>query len=68
MREGRERTEKRSGTKISKLRVAGGGSQSDVALQVTADVLGLAAERPHTHETSALGAASLRREGVATQN
>jgi len=39
------------------LRVAGGGSQSDAAMQLTADIFGLPAERPHTWETSGLGAA-----------
>ncbi|MEC7378178.1 MAG: FGGY-family carbohydrate kinase [Pseudomonadota bacterium] len=57
LREGKERIEKRSGVKITKLRVAGGGSQSDAAMQLTADVFGLTAERPHTYETSGLGAA-----------
>ena len=57
LREGRERIEKRSGVKMRSLRVAGGGSQSDVAMQLTADIFGLPAERPHTYETSGLGAA-----------
>ncbi|HEY9119789.1 MAG TPA: FGGY-family carbohydrate kinase, partial [Marinobacter sp.] len=57
LREGKERIEKRSGVPIRKLRVAGGGSQSDAAMQLTADVFGLPAERPHTYETSGLGAA-----------
>lgn len=57
MREGAERTEKRSGVKITELRVAGGGSQSDAALQITADVFGLPASRPATYEASGLGAA-----------
>ncbi len=57
LREGKERIEKRSGIPIRKLRVAGGGSQSDAAMQLTADVFGLPAERPHTYETSGLGAA-----------
>jgi len=57
LREGKEKIEKRSGIKIRKLRVAGGGSQSDAAMQLTADVFGLPAERPHTYETSGLGAA-----------
>ncbi|AXS81811.1 FGGY-family carbohydrate kinase [Marinobacter sp. Arc7-DN-1] len=57
LREGKEKIEKRSGVKIKKLRVAGGGSQSDAAMQLTADVFGLPAERPHTYETSGLGAA-----------
>ena len=57
LREGRERIEKRSGVRMERLRVAGGGSQSDVAMQLTADIFGLPAERPHTYETSGLGAA-----------
>ncbi|AYC33456.1 carbohydrate kinase [Pseudomonas cavernae] len=57
LRQGKERIEKRSGSKISRLRVSGGGSQSDAAMQLTADIFGLPAERPHTYETSGLGAA-----------
>lgn len=57
LREGAERCEKRSGTKIESLRVAGGGSRSDVAMQITADVFGLPAARPHVDEASGLGAA-----------
>ena len=57
LREGKERIEKRSKTHITQVRVAGGGSQSDAAMQITADILGLPAERPHTFETSGLGAA-----------
>lgn len=57
LREGKEKIQKRSGVAITKLRVAGGGSQSDAAMQLTADVFGLPAERPHTYETSGLGAA-----------
>ena len=48
---------KRSGTPIVRLRVAGGGSQSDAAMQLTADIFGLPAERPHVYEASGLGAA-----------
>lgn len=57
LREGAERTVKRSGVPITALRVAGGGSQSDQAMQVTADIFGLAASRPHIYEASGLGAA-----------
>lgn len=57
LREGKENIEKRSGVKVKTLRVAGGGSQSDAAMQLTADVFGIPAERPHTYETSGLGAA-----------
>lgn len=57
LREGMERIEKCSQTKIRELRVAGGGAQSDAALQLTADIFGLPVTRPHTYETSGLGAA-----------
>ena len=55
--EGAERTVKRTKVPIRELRVSGGGSQSPAAVQLTADVFGLPASRPHTHETSGLGAA-----------
>lgn len=64
LREGRERVERRSGVNIRQLRVSGGGSQSDQAMQITADVFGLPAERPHTFETSGLGAAINAAVGV----
>ena len=57
LREGKERIEKRSGTKITSLRVSGGGSQSRIALQLTADIFGLPTAKPHIYETSGLGAA-----------
>ena len=57
LREGKERSEGRSHVKIEELRVAGGGSQSDVAMQITADVFGLPTGRPHVYEASGLGAA-----------
>lgn len=57
LREGMERTEKRNKVPITAIRVAGGGSQSKVAMQITADIFNLPAEKPHTYETSALGAA-----------
>lgn len=57
LREGAEKIEKRSGVAMHRLRISGGGSQSDMAMQITADVFGRPTERPHTFETSALGAA-----------
>jgi sugar (pentulose or hexulose) kinase len=57
LREGAERTQKRSHVQISEIHVAGGGSQSRAAMQITADVFGLPASRPHVYETSGLGAA-----------
>jgi sugar (pentulose or hexulose) kinase len=57
LREGAERTASRSGIPVTELRVAGGGSQSDAAMQLTADIFGLPASRPHIYEASGLGAA-----------
>jgi len=57
LREAAGHLEKRNGVKIRSLKVSGGGSQSDLVMQITADIFGLPAERPHTHETSGLGAA-----------
>jgi len=64
LREGKERLEKRSGHTIKTLKVSGGGSQSDEAMQITADIFGLVVERPHTYETSGLGAAINAAVGV----
>ncbi|MGB9722620.1 MAG: FGGY-family carbohydrate kinase [Chloroflexia bacterium] len=57
LREGMERIERRSGIPVRELRVSGGGSQSDAAMQITADVFGLPAARPHLYEAAGLGAA-----------
>ncbi|MFH1629597.1 MAG: FGGY-family carbohydrate kinase [Pseudomonadota bacterium] len=57
LREGRERIERRTRTPIKRLRISGGGSQSRVAMQVTADVFGMPTTRPSVYETSGLGAA-----------
>ncbi len=57
LREGAERIQKRTGNTIRELRVAGGGSRSHSAMQITADIFGLPAIRPHTWEASGLGAA-----------
>jgi len=57
LREATERIATRTRTSITELRVVGGGSQSDVAMQLTADVFGLPATRAHVYEASGLGAA-----------
>jgi sugar (pentulose or hexulose) kinase len=57
LREGAERTQKRSRIPITEIHVSGGGSQSRAAMQITADIFGLPAARPHIYETSGLGAA-----------
>lgn len=57
LRQGLENLEKRAHTKIRVLRVSGGGSQSDAAMQLTADIFNRPAERLREYETSGLGAA-----------
>ena len=57
LKDGMLTLEKKNKVKINTLRVSGGGSQSDAAMQITADIFDLPAQRPHTYETSALGAA-----------
>jgi len=57
LREGLERTQKRLRARTTEVRVSGGGSQSDAAMQITADIFNLPASRPHVYETSGLGAA-----------
>ncbi len=64
LREGLERTERRTGYKSDSLLVSGGGSQSDYIMQITADIFNRPAIRPHVYETSALGAAILGAVGV----
>lgn len=57
LREGKEKIERKQKRPITQLIASGGGSQSDAALQLTADIFNLPVHRPHTHETSGLGAA-----------
>ena len=57
LKEGAELSEKKNRRAIRGLHVSGGGSQSDSIMQIIADIFGMPARRPHTHETSALGAA-----------
>jgi sugar (pentulose or hexulose) kinase len=57
LREGGERAAGRAKVPLRELRVSGGGAQSPAAVQLTADIFGLPTGRPHTHETSGLGAA-----------
>jgi sugar (pentulose or hexulose) kinase len=57
LKDGLATLQRRNGVPVSALRVSGGGSQSDAAMQITADIFDLPTQRPHTYETSALGAA-----------
>ena len=51
--------EQDAGIALTRLRVDGGASANDLLLQMQADVLGIAVERPAVQETTALGAALL---------
>jgi sugar (pentulose or hexulose) kinase len=55
--EGAKRTENRSHIPIKEIRVAGGGSQSQAAMQITADIFGIPVSRLNIYEASGLGAA-----------
>lgn len=57
LRAGREQIERKLGRPVRRIIAAGGGSQSDAAMQIMADVFGTPIERPELYETSALGAA-----------
>jgi sugar (pentulose or hexulose) kinase len=57
LRDGAEATQRRTWHRIRELRVSGGGSQSDHALQITADIFDLPVLRPRLYEASSLGAA-----------
>ncbi len=49
--------EKDSGHKLEKLAVDGGMSNSDLCMQLQADIIGIPVDRPVMRETTALGAA-----------
>lgn len=51
--------ERDSGVALHELRVDGGGSVNDLAMQIQADLLGVPVVRPRVTETTALGAAYL---------
>ena len=57
LREGMEGIERKQRRKIKEIRISGGGSQSSVICQITADIFGLPVSRIHTFESTSLGAA-----------
>lgn len=57
LRDGLDIIEKDIKTKVKELYIVGGGSKSDVAMQLTADVFNVKPIRLHTHEVCAVGAA-----------
>ena len=57
LRSGKERIERRTKTPSTRIRLSGGGAQSDQVAQIMADVLNLAVERFEDCEASGRGAA-----------
>ncbi len=57
LKDGALRTQSRSGNKIQRVCVSGGGAQSPHILQITSDIFNLPVDQPKVTETSALGAA-----------
>lgn len=57
--DGLENLEMRAGVKVERCGVSGGGSQSDIVCQITADIFHRPIYRVQTSETSGLGAAIL---------
>jgi sugar (pentulose or hexulose) kinase len=68
LKEGKEKIEKVSKTKIRQLTVSGGASQSDEICQITADIFNLPVVRGKTSETSGLGAAIVTAFGTGNFN
>jgi sugar (pentulose or hexulose) kinase len=64
LKEGKEKIEKVSKTKINQLAVSGGASQSNEICQIAADIFNLPVVRGRTAETSGLGAAILTAFGT----
>lgn len=64
IREGKEKIEKKSKIKMKQIFVTGGGSKSDLVMQITADILNVKTVRPKIEESSALGAAILTAIGL----
>ncbi len=64
LRDGLETLEKRGKFYSPEVAVSGGASKSDLICQITSDILGRPLLRPHTYETSALGAAILVSVGL----
>ena len=64
LRRGAELLERASGDRIAEFRVGGGGSRSDLAVQILADVLGRPVRRPVSVELSARGAAIVAAVGA----
>ncbi|HNA20127.1 MAG TPA: FGGY-family carbohydrate kinase [Agitococcus sp.] len=57
LKQGQEHVEQHTKQKIAQLFAAGGGSQSNAVMQIAADIFNMPISKPHTSETSGLGAA-----------
>lgn len=66
LREGTERIENKLRKKIHRIAVGGGGSNSNIALQITADIFNRKVEKPAISEASGLGAAMIGFYGLGT--
>jgi sugar (pentulose or hexulose) kinase len=64
LREGKERLEKKTGIRMREIRACGGGTKSNLLMQISADILNLPVIVPRFHEMSALGAAMLAATGL----
>jgi sugar (pentulose or hexulose) kinase len=64
MRRARAVMERRTGTPMTEMWICGGGSRSDLLMQINADVLGIATRRSACNEASGLGAAILGAVGA----
>jgi len=64
LKQGLDRLKRIAPQEIKVIRVSGGGSQSDIVMQMAADIFDLPCERVQTFETSGLGAAIACAKGV----
>jgi len=64
LREGLEKIERRGGTRIRRVGISGGATQSAEICQLTADILGRELTCGETFETAGLGAAAITAAGV----
>lgn len=64
LKQGLERLIRIAPDEIKVLRISGGGSQSNIVMQMAADIFALPCERVQTFETSGLGAAIACAKGV----
>ena len=64
IREGKEKIERKTGVAMKEIYICGGGSKSNQAMQITADILNVEVRRPSEFETAGLGAAVLTAVGT----